>query len=365
MTGSATLGRLRRALDSEYLPVLGTLLLVGVGSVVAVRSVDLGVVRATVREADTLLLAVALVVYAVSWPIRGRRYEAVLRAMGHRCGLGFLTAAVFLSQTANLVVPARAGDGVRAYLLNDHDEVPYPTGVASLAVERVFDLVAITALGGVASAWLLGSGKRVAVGNDAGLGVTAALAVAALALTLSVVTVLLARSDRPFAPPLRARVGGPRVSRALDALVSLGVSVRRVAETPRSLATISAWSLLVWALDVLTAVLVLAALVGETVSGPGLVAVGTLAVSVGNLAKVLPLSQGGIGLYEAAFTGLVVGITPVPAGIALTAAILDHALKNAVTLVGGAVAGIALNASPTSLPDTGDGEAHDAANPGD
>jgi len=67
--------------------------------------------------------------------------------MGRRCRTGFLTATVFASQTANLIVPARAGDGVRAYLLKDRRDVPYPTGVASLAVERAFDLVAIGVLG--------------------------------------------------------------------------------------------------------------------------------------------------------------------------------------------------------------------------
>jgi uncharacterized membrane protein YbhN (UPF0104 family) len=75
-------------------------------------------------------------------------------------------------------------------------------------------------------------------------------------------------------------------------------------------------------------------------------AVGTLAVTVGNLAKVLPLSQGGIGLYEAAFTALVVAVSPVAGATALAAAIVDHALKNGVTVVGGAASALVLNLSP-------------------
>jgi uncharacterized membrane protein YbhN (UPF0104 family) len=108
------------------------------------------------------------------------------------------------------------------------------------------------------------------------------------------------------------------------------------------------WSAVVWALDVLTAVFVLAALTGGAVPPATLLVVGTLAVSVGNLAKVLPLSQGGIGLYEAAFTALVVGATGLPVETALAAAILDHALKNAVTLVGGGGAALSLGLSPTA-----------------
>jgi len=127
------------------------------------------------------------------------------------------------------------------------------------------------------------------------------------------------------------------------------------------------WSAVVWTLDVLTAVLVLAALtggIGVFVPTPTLLVVGTLAVSVGNLAKVLPLSQGGIGLYEAAFTGLVVSTTGLPVETALAAAILDHALKNAVTLAGGGVAALALGLSPTAGP-ASDGDPRPEAVSGD
>jgi uncharacterized membrane protein YbhN (UPF0104 family) len=66
---------------------------------------------------------------------------------------------------------------------------------------------------------------------------------------------------------------------------------------------------------------------------------------------VLPLSQGGIGLYEAAFTGIVVAATPIPAEVALAAAALDHALKNAVTLAGGGVVAAAFDLSLAGAPD--------------
>ena len=69
--------------------------------------------------------------------------------------------------------------------------------------------------------------------------------------------------------------------------------------------------------------------------------------SVGNLAKVLPLSPGGIGLYEGAFTLIVVALTSVPAAVALTAAVIDHAVKNVVTVVGGVASTLLFNVSLT------------------
>jgi len=346
-----------RIITRGRLTVLGTLLVVGAGAVVAARLFDPATLLGTVRAADRRLLAVAVAVYALSWPVRGRRYEDVLAAMGHRCGVGFLTAAVFVSQSANLLVPARAGDGVRAYLLNDRRGVPYATGVASLAVERIFDLAVIAALGGVAAAWLLLDGRAIATAGGTGAGApTIAAVVAGGTVALSAATVAAARVAPRLGAAVRTRADGTRLSGAVDAAVRFGAAVRVVAADRRSLGSIGVWSALAWVLDVLTATLVLAALTG----GPGAVAMSlpafaaacTLAVSVGNLAKVLPLSQGGIGLYEAAFTGLLAGVAPVAAATALTAAVLDHGLKNGVTLAGGGIAAVALGASPfrTSAP---------------
>ncbi|MFD1570688.1 lysylphosphatidylglycerol synthase transmembrane domain-containing protein [Halorubrum laminariae] len=354
MTNRPDAARLRDRLTRGRLTLVGTGLVLAVGGWLTVRYVDVGMIVDVAAAADPTLLGVALVAYALSWPLRGRRYGDVLAAMGSRLRTGFLTAAVFASQTANLIVPARAGDGVRAYLLKRRRDVPYPTGAASLAVERAFDLVAIATLGALALAALATGDRSV----DTTGGVTplaAAAGLAAVAVVLAGATVAVARSDRQFGPALRNRTAETRLARPVDAAIRFGAAVRVVAARPRRLATVFGWSLLVWEIDVATAVLVLAALLGGFDGGlvalPVLLAVGTLAVSAGNLAKVLPLSQGGVGLYEAAFTGLVVGTTAIPVETAIAAAVLDHALKNAVTLAGGAAAATVLNVSPARSAD--------------
>jgi uncharacterized membrane protein YbhN (UPF0104 family) len=350
--------RLRERLPRGSLAVVGTLLVLAIGGAVLTRTLDVGTVVDAAATADPALLAAALGAYLLSWPVRGRRYGDVLLPMGHRCRTAFLTAAVFASQTANLIVPARAGDGVRAYLLNDRRDVPYPTGVASLAVERAFDLVALGVLGGAALAVLFVDG-RAAAPDGSGRALAAAGAIAVAAALGSAVTAAVARSDRRFGPALRERADGSRLAPVVDAAVRFGAAVRVVAADGAALVRVFLASAVVWGLDVATAVLVLAALVGGFGGGvaPGtLLVVGTLAVSAGNLAKVLPLSQGGIGLYEAAFTGIVVATTPVAAETALAAAVLDHALKNAVTLVGGGVAAAAFDLSVTGPPDEPESE---------
>ncbi|MFA9417685.1 YbhN family protein [Natrinema sp. HArc-T2] len=347
-SGSDSRG-ITNVLTRRRLTIAGTALVV-LGLLVTLRELDVSTVAAEIASADPRLLGAAIAVYVVSWPLRGRRYSDVLAAMDHRSGTVVATTAVFVSQTANLAIPARAGDAVRAYVMNRQRAVPYAAGFASLTVERLFDLSTIAAIAVLAAAWLAIGGETgplelVAEADGARTALLAAAAVSTATVGVGAVVVTSARADHGLGAWLRVQGREwPWLEGVLEAAVQFAGDVQVVARQPRALATIGAGSLLVWSLDVLTAILVLAALGNELAFGT-LLSVGTLAVSVGNLAKVLPLSQGGVGLYEAAFTALVVGLTPVGASVALAAAIVDHALKNGVTLLGGVGAGAWLGLS--------------------
>ncbi len=324
-------------------------------------------VVAQMSQADPMLVGLAALVYVVSWPLRGSRYRDILEELGYTEDANFLTGAIFVSQTGNLVFPARAGDAVRAYVVKARRSIPYPTGFASLAVERVFDLLTITMLAGVvlvglaltgatgglestlfgsAPAGAESSGEYGAAGQTAlyvagGVGLAAILAVG--------VIVLSARSDRNL---VRGVVSGLSNDSYADYVAGVierfTGDVQTVAGNRSAFLTVGASSLAIWTLDVLTALLVLVAFPSVSLPIPLLLGVCFFAVSVGNLAKVLPLSPGGVGLYEGAFTLLVVGLTPIGWSIALGAAILDHAVKNIVTLVGGVASMFWLNVSLTT-----------------
>ncbi|ERG88182.1 MAG: hypothetical protein J07HX5_00325 [halophilic archaeon J07HX5] len=332
-------------LSRAWLVAAGTALTTVVGIVVAAKMIDLRTAWDAVVAADRRLLAGAVVVYLCSWLCRGRRYQLVLASTGRRCGVGFLTAVSLISQTINLVVPARAGDAVRAYLLSEYRAVPYPIGVASLVLERLADLVALAALGGVAVAWLRLGGQSVAINHPdmRWVGVGAAGATALLMAAFAV-----DRADRSVLPAVYSRVDGQRLPVLVRGIIESGQRVRGAVTDRQSLVAVTGWSLAVWGLDVGTALVILVALAGTPVPGDPttIVLVATLAVGAGNLAKVLPLSQGGIGLYEGAVTGVIASLTPVSAGVALAVAVLDHGIKNVVTLLGGGAATAVLGRRP-------------------
>jgi uncharacterized membrane protein YbhN (UPF0104 family) len=337
----------------------GTMLVV-VALLLMTQYLDPDRVLAEMAGAAPEIVAVSAVVYAVSWPLRGIRYRDILVSMGYRERWGFLTGAVFISQTGNLVFPARAGDAVRAYVIKARRSIPYPSGFASLAVERVFDLLTITLLAGVVMMGLAvtGSAEQLltaltgdTVGGDAASSGRTAVAVAGgvgLAAIGAVVTIVAsARTDRNF---VRAAVG--RLSSDSYADYVAGVierfvgDVQTVAADGPAFARVGVGSLLIWTFDVITALIVFEAFgYGLT---PTLVAVGFFAVSVGNLAKVLPLTPGGVGLYEGAFTVIVASLTPVGVAAAIGVAIVDHAVKNVVTIIGGIASMAWLNVSLTT-----------------
>ena len=104
-----------------------------------------------VKHASFRILALASLVYCISWPVRGIRFQQILKRLGNQYGLGFLTGSIFISQSANVILPARIGDLSRMYILKKSKDLALTTSLSSLTVERVFDIVAITSIAILAS----------------------------------------------------------------------------------------------------------------------------------------------------------------------------------------------------------------------
>ena len=357
----------------------GTLLVV-VAILLMTVYLDPAAVLDAIAGADPAIVAASAVVYLLSWPLRGIRYRDILDRLGHHSDVSFMTGAIFISQTGNLVFPARAGDAVRAYVVKARRGIPYPTGFASLAVERVFDLLAITVLAGSVLLGLVATGGTddlaAAIAADIGTvtiggnavdpaaaartAIQVAAGVGAAAIVAVAVIVVNARRDANL---VRRGVGALSSDSYADYVAGVIEQfvgdIQTVVGERRSFLGVGGGSLLIWTLDVATALVVFAAFgIHITLS---IVTVAFFAVSVGNLAKVLPLSPGGIGLYEGAFTLIVVGLTAAPALTATTAlaiSVVDHAVKNVVTIIGGVVSMAWLNVSLTTAVDrTSDVEA--------
>jgi len=100
-------------------------------------------------------LVVATIICLLAWVLRGWRYHAILQSLGYNVGVMVSTACIFVSQTVNLIVPARLGDFVRVFILKHEYNTSYSEGVSSLVVERIFDIFTVALLGAVSLMFVL------------------------------------------------------------------------------------------------------------------------------------------------------------------------------------------------------------------
>lgn len=340
-----------RPILKRYRTPLALLITLVLGYIVLEFATDPGEILAEIASLDPWYLVLATAIYLLSWPIRGLRYRDILEHLGYTERVGFLTGAVFISQMGNLVVPARAGDAVRAYVMKARREVPYSSGFASLAIERLFDLLTITllGLGVIIGVFLIGGpGAISALVSDSGvnggrLALSLALGVAIVAIVGFGLLLASARIDddvfRRYIP-----TGESRIARAIRLMAEFLYEVRTVSTRPAAVFKVGASSFVIWSIDILTAIAVLLAF-GVVLELGLVLLVAFLAVIVGNLAKIIPISPGGIGPYEAAFAIVLVSLTPIGVNVAVAAAIVDHALKNVITAIGGVISTGVLNVS--------------------
>ena len=112
-----------------------------------------------------------------------------------------------------------------------------------------------------------------------------------------------------------------------------------VAVRPGAFLAVIASSLLIWGMDILTCFLVLKSFpsAGVDMYSASTISLIFLAVALGNIAKTFPITPGAIGTYEVALTA-VFGLGGIKPEIGFTVAVLDHIIKNSITLIGGGLA---------------------------
>jgi uncharacterized membrane protein YbhN (UPF0104 family) len=263
---------------------------------------------AAIAMAIPLYLFLALIIAGGTWFVRGLRYVVILDGLAIPISVLHSTAIVLLSQTANLVVPARLGDLVRMFILKDEGRATYSQGLSSIVVERVFDIIMVALLGFFALNFVFNvPGWFYTV-------ITIPLVGGGIFILLLYILGML-ESD----------------NRYIQIILRLLQEIRQASLGPRSLAFLSASSIVIWMLDILVCVVVIA-MFRQELAFPVVV----LAIAVGNLVKAVPVTPGGIGTYEAALA-ITFSLAGMPAVTATLIAIIDHLIKNAVTAVGGLI----------------------------
>jgi uncharacterized protein (TIRG00374 family) len=117
----------------------------------AVRGTRWDEVLAGLRAVNPLLLLASTLLATLTFPLRAIRWRVMLRdERGAPFPWAPLWHAVAIGFMANNLLPARAGEFGRAYVISRQVPVRFTTALASIGVERVFDALVMLALMAVA-----------------------------------------------------------------------------------------------------------------------------------------------------------------------------------------------------------------------
>jgi uncharacterized protein (TIRG00374 family) len=263
-------------------------------------------------EADYWYMAPAIGVLFVALSVRCVRWSVLMRPVAPIGPVRLFPYAI-IGYMANNLLPARAGEVVRAYVLGDREHVSRVGAFGTIAVERLFDGCVLVLL-------LLVAGSVVGF-DDPKLRAIAVVSSILFVVALAVFYVLTLSEDRAKRVIHRLLKVLPErfEHRAEDMADSLVVSLRSVHDL-RSLSLVVVLSAVAWTIEA----------GAYAVIGAGFhLGVGfgqyCLLLAAANLAIIIPTFFGGTGPFEWAAKLVLVG-AGVDNGLASAYSVIAHAV---------------------------------------
>jgi uncharacterized protein (TIRG00374 family) len=290
---------------------------------------NIGDVWAQVLEARIDLLVAALVCVGLTYWARAVRWQYLLAPIGvTRFRTAFRTTVIGFAALA--ILPARAGDLLRPYLLARQEGLSVPATFATIVMERVLDLIAVLMLLAW-YVWVFSDESTLPAHLRGPIEVSSALAgIAALAM-LAVMWVLASHPER-----IGALVGAAsrflprRLGAPLGGLASTFSSGFAVARQPRALIVAFLWSFPLWVALAMEVWLVTRAF------GIDLPYTGSFLLQALLVIGVAVPTPGAVGSFHEAYRIGVTTFFGAPNDAAVAAAIVVHAVSFVpVVLVGG------------------------------
>jgi hypothetical protein len=198
------------------------------------------------RSARTDLLLLALALTAAMSLVRAERWQYLLAPLGPtRFWVAFRTTIIGFA--ASFVLPARAGEVLRPYLLARREGLPATAAFATIIVERVLDLLAVLILLGMFFLFLQ-SGEAAAAPTLFRAVLLGGAMVALVGVGILVAMFVMAgHPDRLHRLVLRIeRVLPTRLAATLARLLTTFVQGLAVVRSPKRLVAAMGWSLVLW-----------------------------------------------------------------------------------------------------------------------
>lgn len=208
------------------------------------RHANLGDVWRQIRHVEVMPVVVAIVLLGLQMAIRAERWRDLLEPVGMAHFRNTFRTTV-IGFAASNVLPARAGEVLRPYLLARREGFSAAATFATIVMERVMDLIAVLTL---LAAFVLGRGLGVYPDAMQRVVLVSALVAGGASLFLLVMAWTLAsHPERIGHFVLRAgRLLPHRIAHGLSRLARTFSEGLLVMRRPRVLAIAMAWSFVLW-----------------------------------------------------------------------------------------------------------------------
>ncbi len=259
-----------------------------------VRSTPIGDMKRAFEDANPWIALASMPVYFLGLWVRTIRWQYLLRPVKRVTALR-LYPVVIIGLMANNLIPARAGELARAYVLGQREKISKTTSLGTIAVDRIFDgvtlvpmMLIVAAFAGRDASFPVGFGKSL---NFAGLGVVMAVL---FGIAIAVLFYMaLSEHGRDLLHRLALRFAPARVKPMVEGLLHSFFDGLGALRSPVDLAIAWLMSLISWSLEA-TMYYIVARAFG--IDEPFYVFL--LLTSAANLAIAIVASQGGIGPFE-------------------------------------------------------------------
>lgn len=258
---------------------------------------------------DYMYLFPAIIFVFITWLIRGGRYKYIISTVKVPCSLIYSTAALLICQLVNIIIPARLGDFTRVFLFHKSKKLPYIVGISTIVEERLFDVASIALL---ALFTLFGIYTLL----DEWM-----IHLVFIVMVIGIIGIIFLYLSKYISSN----------NKLIRKILELIHTIRALSLTPKIAIIVSLLSTLFWLSEAIICYL-LSQMFHVEVS----FVVVIFAITIANLSKTIPLTPGGIGVYEV-ILATILSLGGVPISIATIIAVMDHLLINFIPVIGGAM----------------------------
>ncbi len=278
------------------------------------------------KEANYLYLIPAVVIYFIGIYFRAARWRYILSPLREVSAIR-LYPVVVMGYAANNVLPARAGELVRAYYMAQRERFSGSAALATIGVERIYDGITLFVITVISTLFLLLLGAFGDLG-DVYRNTGIALAVIAGVVLVAGLVIITVMATNPHTMSIIDRIIALLPDRVRPRLRNLAINFIQglsILSSPRQHGMVFLLSLPVWLAEIAVYLTVAYSFGLQDYLGShlNLALAIVLVTATSNLSTAVPVTIGGIGPFEL-IAQQTLGILGVGAAVAASYALVVH-----------------------------------------